>query len=371
MSQLVEYLRNGGTLAGLKNELGINNTRHKLYPNLVLFKYNQIESPTCHPLVKEARGIILDEEDNWAVVSRPFDRFLNYGQEGADEIDWASARILEKLDGSLATIYFYDDRWHIATSGTPDAGGNVNGFEMTFEDLFWKTFKAQGLVEPGEEYEDYSFVFELTTPYNRVVVPHKESRVTLLTVRNRVTGHEVRIHHDEEDFIKPLNFPVVRSYNFNTVEDVLSSLTDVEGLEFEGYVIVDKNHHRIKVKNAKYVAIHHLKDGFSKKRVLEIVRNGEKTEFLTYFPEWTGVFNEIKQRYDSYVAELKANWEKYKHIEGAKEFALAIKQTANPHPLFALKQGRTESIEQFLVGMQIRHLMEYLKIQDVDLATEE
>ena len=31
----------------------------------------------------------------------------------------------EKLDGSLCVAYYYQGDWHVATTGTPDAGGPV------------------------------------------------------------------------------------------------------------------------------------------------------------------------------------------------------------------------------------------------------
>jgi hypothetical protein len=67
--------------------------------NLVMFKYNQIESDFNESIVRECRGLILNE-DTYDVVSYPFNKFGNVG-EGAwvDNIDWNSAHVLEKCDG--------------------------------------------------------------------------------------------------------------------------------------------------------------------------------------------------------------------------------------------------------------------------------
>ena len=93
-----------------------------MYPNLVLFKYDQVNSPMDNPVVQECRGIILDEADDWRVIARPFTKFYNYGEPNAASIDWTTARVQEKVDGSLCAFYHYKGDWHVATTGTPDAG---------------------------------------------------------------------------------------------------------------------------------------------------------------------------------------------------------------------------------------------------------
>lgn len=88
--------------------------------DLICFKYSQIDSDFNEPLVRECRGIIL-EKDTWNVVAYPFNKFFNFGEEYADNIDWESAVVETKEDGSLIKIYFYNDEWKIATNGTIDA----------------------------------------------------------------------------------------------------------------------------------------------------------------------------------------------------------------------------------------------------------
>lgn len=92
---------------------------HSRYPHLCMFKYHQINSDFRNPIVREARGIILDASNKWAVVSYPYDKFFNAGESLAAKVDWNSAKVYEKLDGSLMTLYFYDNQWHVSSSGPP------------------------------------------------------------------------------------------------------------------------------------------------------------------------------------------------------------------------------------------------------------
>jgi hypothetical protein len=117
-----QYLRSGQTPEDLKEDLGINFKRHTKYPNLVSFKYNQIESPRNHPIVNECRGLILNEKDNWNVVSFPFYRFFNAEEGHAADIDWNTAVVQEKLDGCFS----YDTVIRLWDGGTLTIGEIVN-----------------------------------------------------------------------------------------------------------------------------------------------------------------------------------------------------------------------------------------------------
>jgi len=72
------------------------------------------------PIVRECRGIILDSKNGWQVVAFPYKKFFNHGEPFASEIDWTTAKIFEKIDGSLASVYWYDQKWHVASSSVPE-----------------------------------------------------------------------------------------------------------------------------------------------------------------------------------------------------------------------------------------------------------
>ena len=74
------------------------------YEGLVLFKYNQLESDLSRQLVQDCRGIIIDIEDNFRVISYPFRKFFNYGEKFASHIDWSTARVQQKVDGCFSSF---------------------------------------------------------------------------------------------------------------------------------------------------------------------------------------------------------------------------------------------------------------------------
>jgi hypothetical protein len=358
MYLLQNYLRAGGALEELRAKYAIDATRHKIYSNLILLKYNQIESPFAEPIVREARGIILDEADNWRVVCARFSKFGNYGESYCPEIDWKTARVQEKVDGSLITLYYYDKKWNVATSGSPDATGAVGEWGFTFTELFWKTFNNMGL-STKDLGEHICPSFELTSKFNRVVVPHTESKLTLIGVHNRSLGIEYPVNSFAH------MYPVVKSYPLATLEDVQEAVNKLDGLNNEGFVVVDGTSNRVKIKSPRYVALHHLKDSWGPRRIVEIVRTGEIAEVCAYFPEFADQFDDIKVRYDRLVAELNNAYEELKYIENQKEFALAL--VARKCPLtgavFSLRAGKVSTIQQFIADMSIQSLMSVLGLK--------
>jgi hypothetical protein len=97
-------------LNALATKCKIKCNRHPKYNNLVLLKYSMITSPLKLELVRDCRGIILDEAAV-AVVSMAFRKFQNNGETGNTRFDWTTATVLEKVDGSLCVLYAYDGAW--------------------------------------------------------------------------------------------------------------------------------------------------------------------------------------------------------------------------------------------------------------------
>ena len=83
----------------LKRDYGL---RIKSDGEYTVFNYN-INCDFKDPIVQEARGIILDTV-RLEVVCWPFRKFGNYNEGYADEIDWSTARVQEKVDGSIIKL---------------------------------------------------------------------------------------------------------------------------------------------------------------------------------------------------------------------------------------------------------------------------
>ena len=358
-----EFLRTGGTLAALAEQYAVKAARHKAYPNLALLKYSQIASDMSQRIVQECRGIILDEADGWRVVSHAYDKFFNYGEPNAAEIDWATAVVQEKVDGSLCTAYEYAGAWHVATTGNPDAGGPVNDSAYTFAELFWETLG----IYLGEDWDtapwesaDWCYLFELTTPHNRVIVNHLTAGLTLLGVRDRASGQWVT----DSDTVLARVVPVVREFPLQSFADIQGTFDRMDPLQQEGYVVVDAWGNRVKVKHPGYVALHHMKDGMTTKSILEVIQRGEVPEVTAHFPELADSFTQVKSQYDALAAEIDAAYLPIKPIETQKEFAAQALPFPYSAALFDLRKDKAADGRDFLAKATLPSLMRLLGMKE-------
>lgn len=322
-------------------------------------KYSQVDSPMGNELVQECRGIIFDTTD-WRIVARPFNKFFNVQEGHAACIDWNTAKVQEKLDGSLMIVYFHEGLWRVASSGTPDAGGEVNNAPgTTFADLFWDTWNESGYLTRDLN-PQLTYMFELMTKYNRVVVQHPKPRLVLIGIRNPETGQESYVHTPG----LAERFEAVKSFQLRTLEEVMASMEHFSGLEQEGYVVVDDSFNRVKIKHPSYLAAHHLVGGLSPKRLLEVVRAGETPELLSYFPEWKSEADAIRIKYEDLVTEACIEYQKVRDIPVQKDFALTIKDSRHKSAMFAVRAGKVENLGVFYRELRIEALADMLGLKE-------
>ena len=353
---VTDYLNAVGSLDTLVSQYALKAMRHKKHPNLVSLKYDQINSPLDRLIVQQCRGVVLDEADNWRCVARGFDKFFNYGEGHAAEIDWTTAQVQEKVDGSLCMLYWYAGEWQVATTGLADASGSVGGFWTgTFADLFWRAWLDEGyqLRNMAPTAKCFTWLFELTTPHNRIVVPHTDYKLTLLAIRS---PQGMYFPLDDE-----MPFRMVRSFPLTSVGEIAASFEHINPLQQEGYVVVDGQGRRIKVKHPQYVALHHLKEGASPKGFVDVIRQGEVPELLASFPELEAQFTSYKARYDALCEQVATDYQALEHIPVQKDFALEAVKTTCPAALFAIRSKKAGSPRVYFAGCNLDNLVRLLE----------
>ncbi len=283
--------------------------------NYVLLKYNQIESDFNLDIVKECRGLIVNKH-TLEPVALSFKKFFNVQEQYADSIDWDSAIVTEKADGSKILVWYcnIEDVWKISTSGKLDAReAPVNDFGLSFSKLFCSVTSD---IRADLSWLDKSncYTFELIGPTNRVVVDYKEHAVVLIGARNTTTFEEINIFDIGVVGDKYLRLP--KTYTFSNVANCIDTANKLS-FDEEGYVVVDKYWNRIKIKSPAYVAAHYLRENGVKSypRVLEIIEKGEMEEYLSYFQNDKDIFEEVKSALDTFKESVCKRINEYKVVD--------------------------------------------------------
>ena len=360
MLRVIEYIKNNQdwktTLTAEPYNLSITDDG-----NFTILKYSQINSDFNNEIVRECRGLIIDKECNPVCI--PFFKFANYGEPYADEIDWDSAIVEEKIDGSLIKVWHYGGSWIVSTNGTIFAKnasiGAEDGIELkasnkyaTFAELFESACANARLDFSSLDHRN-TYMFELVSPYNRIVVPYESIDIYHIGTRDNTTLQELEV---DIGIKKP------KIYQCGNLNDILEMASRLRYSE-EGYVVKDKHYRRVKVKSPAYVAAHHLISGMNEKRLLELFRTNELSEFLTYFPEYKPHADALSakiERLVQYLDDLLDAKVNGLHYETRKDFALVATKTMFPAFLFSYYDGKAKAPSEWIWAMANDKIIEHL-----------
>ncbi len=386
--------------------------------------YDQIEARESDPLSQETRGLILAAVDGkpvagvvgpdgkmdrtnvvigpTQVLAYPMKRFFNHGQGSAANIDWSDPKlaVLEKLDGTLCIVYWdpFTSQWCVATRSVPEADLPMDNGIFTFRTLFEKALKDTC----GKDFVDFTsglnkritYCFELTTPYNRIVVHYPDCRVTLLAARSLVNhdefdltnlggglkwveydkldqktkDHLAALGHTKEDtpeaFI-PVPFdlsgvPVVQAHTYTSVQELVDWVSSLNPMEHEGVVVRDSQFNRIKVKNAAYVAYNKVRDALatSPRNMVELILTEKDDDVIPMLPEEivknlqsikVGVQKTIRDHDAAYLS-AKAEADRIKPGD-KKTFAILVTQNKAlwTAPFFQMFDGKASNMKDFIM----------------------
>lgn len=256
----------------------------------IMFNYRQGISDYSNPIVLEARGLILDK-NTFEVICIGFNKFFLYNSEFASSINWHEVRIEEKYDGSLITLYYYNDEWKVATSGcidAEDAEMECSQFK-SFRELFDIAAKNANL-DYSKLDKDNCYMFELVSPYNKVVVDYEDIDIIHIGTRNRVTTIES---------ITDIGIKHPTTYPLNDITDCLSFI-NAENYHGEGFVAVDGMWNRIKIKSDEWFKWHYISNNnaMNVRIALELIRSKDLDEYLIRYKHHRDYVLYIKDCYD-------------------------------------------------------------------------
>lgn len=317
MLKVQEFLRNGGTVEDLAREPYNLFVRRAENDGRTLLKYSPA-SPKDNEICQECRGLILDEESNWDIVCRSFNRFFNAGEEEAAILS-GNLRVYEKVDGSICRFYYFHDEWYCASMTGIDARNTWIDGKYCFFGLVLRALAEYGLDWSGFTMglgPEWCYTYELATQDNIVVVPHKGYHLYYLS--------EYNVSENREYFNPDGHVECCKVYDFSSLEEVQQAATFL-GDNQEGFVVVDENWNRIKVKGDRYFKLHFMLNN-GKPDYLKLILNDGKDEFLSYFPRYAKGFAEVEEKLADieWYAELLRDNTSYLWDYPRKDFAASI-----------------------------------------------
>ena len=331
--------------------------RHPSRSNLVMFKYSQFESDFTNQVVRCCRGSVYDIREDGTVKPYllPFFKFMNYGEKGADPIDWISTLyVRDKLDGSLIKVLKEEDGNDLwTTNGSFDLDVEVPELipaqndenlppPYTFAGL--RNYALRGHEEEIKKLPPlWTFMFELVSPYNRIIVPYRKTKLILLGCRD-----PQGVEHTPEWVVKEfaLSFETPQIYAFNDIADVVSYCQAVDSDDREGVVIQDGNFNRLKLKTDHYRSLFYLKgeDHFSDSRLFEAIKQGSIDDAVVAWPEITQRTEEITAEWISFrkaVADLCKDGVAF--YKAALKECSDSKEAKKRYALFVMEKHKTFS----------------------------
>ncbi|MFJ3767157.1 RNA ligase [Streptomyces sp. NPDC090082] len=211
------------------------------------------------------RGLVADDTTG-RIVALPLPKFFNLsehsgGRPYAPPLPDEPFEVYDKVDGSLAVLFHYADRWHVASKGSFTSG------QAAWARRRLDAADTSGLT-PGVTY-----LAEMLYPGNRIVVNYGERRDLVLLAAFRADGTELPLAQAAEGW-QPLG-SVVRAWPALGVAELVA-LTEsntlpggerATGTDAEGFVLRFSSGLRAKAKLSEYVRLHKVLTGVTERDI--------------------------------------------------------------------------------------------------------
>lgn len=324
MLKVQEFLKDNHTFEDLI-QFGIEVKKHPVH-DIYILDYGQIDSKPGVDISDECRSLVLDSEFN--IVSGCMKRFFNLGQvpEYEKHFKWDKLIGWEKRDGSMISITMYKGELLIRTRFSwADSEVGLSG--KTWKELVIECL-TEKQIEAIKEFDNNTFVFELETPHNQVVLYHEKPQLVLLTIiRNQWNGEW---DQDDVDILgqKCYGFKRPTKYEFKDLAEAQAVLDqwNTEGKKDEGFVLYD-GVRRLKIKNDRYRYYHSIVTGIqSIRQVFDIVwdEKVDLDELVIEYPHLAPKLKEVDSKILDAWARLFCVWWETQDITERKKFAFAI-----------------------------------------------
>jgi hypothetical protein len=284
----------------------------------------------------DCRGLILNGDGY--LIERPFPKFWTFRQYLSSSTVLLSEniiqtipdcpfKILEKVDGTMVTLYWIDNEPYFATQRSFSNPKVLIAKEILHE-------KYAHLLPKLDK--KCTYVFEALYPETKVLIDYGERRdLVLLSVINKETGENLPIENR--------GFPTCKDYTqeYGHIKR-LDELANINLPNQEGFVILYETGLRIKVKFPWYQKVHSLLDDMFYNAKQMSIKQREVLKILNgHIGEVTGLMVwEALRRKQTPLQSLREKLTTLHFMNGieywlnqeSKEFTAAYKQCESSNP---------------------------------------
>lgn len=347
--------------------------------------YDQILTKSGDPVAEQCRGTVIRFDDfvvteDWknvrvgevSVVAWPMNRFYNFGDAACQPVDWTdpNLRVYEKVDGTCIIAYWDPGqrKWHAATRSVPEADlpihlGDMQIGDMTFSQLFLKALIATREEVSGKPVDwavdgmdkvlhlnkELTYVFELVSPHNQIVVSYPEPRVYLLAARHTASGVELPIESLRLEHVRR-----PRTWPLRDAVAIGAFVNSTNPSELEGTVTCDSVFRRMKIKSMAYVLAHKSKDTVtaSPRNALEAIIMEKLDDVIPLVPKEVGdKMLKMQDDFAQYCRRIDDNVARFRAAAGTnrKQFAQHVMGSGDwTAPYFNLWENRSRNAREWI-----------------------
>lgn len=261
---------------------------------LTLYKYTSKCALECNWNfhTTTARGLILDPEGK--VIARPWPKFFSLNERPETHVTRLpdeTPELAEKLDGSLMVCFMNPEtaRWQAVTCGSWDNA------QTQFANKWLEIHSPK--LDP-----EFTYMFELTAPWNRIVVFYPKDEMTLLGIVNTESTEDWS-YSQVRAFGEKVGLKTVH-YEVRPTSEI--DLEDPNIINQEGYVARYSNGLRVKLKYGQYLILHRIMTTWSLKGMWEALSQGKTVDLKGMPDEFKDWFDTNKTSMQDQVRAIEA-----------------------------------------------------------------
>lgn len=269
------------------------------------------------------RGLILDSNHN--IVGLPFKKFFNW-QENNGFKPVGQIKVATKMDGSLGILCHFNNKWHWSTRGSFESDQAKMASDL-WKDSYFKESRLD---------ENITYLFEIIGPSNKIVNIYNKDELILLAGIDRNTGQNFypdELYPDLSVVFGSAGVDGPFDYGIAIVAEYLKPKPN-----FEGYVFIDEEFNRVKVKLDEYVRLHRIVFGTTRLTIWEMLKDGSDfSDLIKHVPDefYDWVKTQIRILKDQYteieLLSLNVYNSAISQCQNRKEFAALVMKDNFPH----------------------------------------